>query len=186
MQTPLTPMTELLPDGTKPISLSREQFSAIEQSLKNFYRKTKCGVVMLSDESGLAVAQSGRLDAAKMALLSTLAAGNYAATAQMANLVSEATGFDKQYHEGRENSIYITGVLQTFFLVIVFGKESTFAMIRVLAEKLIEELRTALELGGADASGTPASEIRMHLEQQDFQEELSSRLDSILGSKGNV
>lgn len=173
-------MVELLPDGTKPITLTRQQFTAIERALKSFYQNTKCGVVMLSDESGLAVAQSGRLDQAKMSLLSTLAAGNYAATAQMAKLISEETGFDKQFHEGQENSVYITGVTATYFLVIVFGRDTTFAMIRVMAEKLLEELRAVLGEAAHDGS---EEVVTQQLETEGFSEELSSRLNSILSVK---
>ncbi len=178
-------MSALLPDGTKQVQLSKAQFEGITTVLKGFYQKTKCGVVMLSDESGLALAQSGRLDSNKMALLSTLAAGNYAATVQMAALVDEESGFEKQYHEGTTYSIYLTGVTENFFLVVVFSqKRTSFGMIRVMTEKLVEELQSVLarEADENEESVELGPAVSEQLEDLEFRDELSSRLDSILGN----
>lgn len=178
-------MTSLLPDGTKQVHLSKKQFDGIHAVLKSFYQKTKCGVVMLSDESGLALAQSGRLDSNKMALLSSLAAGNYAATVQMASLVEEESGFKKQYHEGKTESIYLTGVTDSFFLVVVFSqKRTSFGMIRVMAEKLVEELGVVLasKVDEQDQNVVIGPSASEQLEDVEFRDELSSRLDSILGT----
>ncbi len=177
-------MTNLAADGTKQITLSKVQFDGISAVLKGFYKNTKCGVVMLSDESGLALAQSGRLDSDKMSLLSTLAAGNYAATVQMAYLVDEESGFKKQFHEGKNYSIYITGVTESFFLVVVFSQEkTTFGMIRVMCEKVVAELQAVLAKipSENDELKTIQPAVSEQIDDEEFREELSSRLDSILG-----
>ena len=109
-------------DGTRRIALSGEMYKALCASLTRFYRQTKCGVVMLCDSSGLAIAQRGRLQGQEMSLLSSLAAGNYVATAEMAKLLGEENGFRVVFHEGKDNSIYITDVNEDFFLVVVFLK----------------------------------------------------------------
>lgn len=180
---------ELKPDGTRQIALSREQYESINGILQSFYRQTKCGVVMLSDVSGLCVAMKGTKDQASMALLSSLAAGNYAATGEIARLINEESSFRGQFHEGKTQSIYLKGINEDFFITVVFGKQITFGMIRVQVEKVIEELAQILamiaELAPA-ADGTSAgtvldAQVKNDLQDQSFQDELSSRLDAILG-----
>lgn len=178
-------MVQLLPDGTRQISIAKEQFDAINAILNSFYKQTKCGVIMLSDVSGLTVALKGTKKKASMALLSSLAAGNYAATGEIAKLINEENSFSGQYHEGVEQSIYLKGISDEFFLTVVFGKNTTFGMIRVLVDRIVEELAAVL----AEVPDSPAVQavddnsgnIRSEMEDESFQDELSSRLDAILG-----
>lgn len=179
---------ELRADGTRQIALSREQFESINTILQAFYRQTKCGVVMLSDVSGLSVAMKGTKDQASMALLSTLAAGNYAATGEIARLINEESSFKGQFHEGKSQSIYLKGINDDFFITVVFGKHITFGMIRVMVEKTIEELAGILahipetmSAGGVAAVNPIDAKVRNDLQDGSFQDELSSRLDAILG-----
>ncbi len=178
-------MAELLPDGTRKISLGKEQFEAISAVLNSFYQQTKCGVIMLSDVSGLAVALRGTKSKERMALLSTLAAGNYAATGEIAKLLDEANSFSGQFHEGAKQSIYLKGVNDEFFLSVVFGKNQTFGMIRVLVDRVIDQLAKILSEMPSGQSAVVEStdqnqKIRQELEDESFQDELSSRLDEIL------
>ncbi len=176
-------MAELLSDGTKKISLSREQYQGISKVLQGFYRQTKCGVVMLSDTSGLALAQSGRLDSHKMMLLSSVAAGNYSATREMARLIGEDEGFKVQFHEGEENNIYVSGIDDNFFLVVVFGKTTTFGMIRVLVSKTITELDEILKTVDADVDDPSRVSAQEQVGDPEFKDELTSRLDAMFGTK---
>jgi len=178
-------MAELLADGTKKVALTSAQFERVQAILQSFYAQTKCGVIMLSDESGLAIALRGRLDSKKMMLLSTVAAGNYAATLEMAKLVGEPDGFKVQFHEGvHENNIYVKGVLGSFFIVVVFGENTTFGMIRVLTEKTITELKEVLsQVSTVEEEATLEEDVKEQLGDDEFKDELSSRLSSILSLK---
>ena len=184
-------MAQLLADGTRQISLSKKQYEAISKILNSFYQQTKCGVIMLSDVSGLAVALRGTHNQQQMSLLSSLAAGNYAATAEIARLINEESSFSGQFHEGKDQSIYLKGINDEFFVTVVFGRNTTFGMIRVLIDKILEELSvileeeeeqaTAPESSFATQEANPEQKIQNELEDKSFREELSSRLDSILG-----
>ena len=75
--------------------------------------------------------------------------------------------------------------MTSFFLTVVFGKNQTFGMIRVLVDRVIEQLgKILVEL--PSVPGTPAEatdqnkKIREELEDESFQDELSSRLDEVL------
>lgn len=180
---------QLLPDGTRQISIGREQFEAINAILNGFYKQTKCGIIMLSDVSGLAVALKGTLNQQKMSLLSTLAAGNYAATGEIARLLDEDNAFSGQFHEGKSQSIYLKGINDEFFLTVVFGKHTTFGMVRVLVDKVIDQLAGILDQvpevpSEFETVQSRPSAIPAEMESGDFQAELSSRLDAILGKIG--
>ena len=178
-------MAELLPDGTRQISLGKEQFESINKLLNSFYQQTKCGVIMLSDVSGLAVALRGTKSKESMSLLSTLAAGNYAATGEIAKLLDEENSFSGQFHEEEKQSIYLKGINDEFFLTVVFGKNQTFGMIRVLVDRIIDQLAVILaEMPSSPAEESVSSDenqkIREELENESFQDELSNRLDEVL------
>lgn len=176
-------MAQLREDGSKQITLTRTQFERIQTAFSSFYKKTKCGAIVLSDVSGLAVAKVGRLDTMKLELLSTLTAGNYAATAEIARLIGEDTGFKVQFHEGQGQNIYVSGVNEDFLMTIVFSKQTTFGMIRVLAAKTISELEEILALPMSSENEEQITIVSETLVDTSFKDELSSRLDSILFSK---
>ncbi len=133
-------MASLRPDGTKQISLSREQYKEINTALRAFYQETKCTLIALCDISGLIIAQSGTFNPTKATLLSALAAGNYLATQEIGKLIGEKDGFKVEFHEGSEQNLYITSVDETHILTVVFTQNSTFGMVRLLAAKLTKEL----------------------------------------------
>ncbi len=114
-------------------------------------------------------------------IIAALAAGNYAATGELARLIGEQSGFKVQFHEGGEYSLYLAEVFDDYFLVVIFGKQTSFGMVRVLASamtpKLVEVLTCEPETHpyeNGDASTAPAGE---------FREELASKLDGLFGKK---
>lgn len=176
---------QLLADGTRQISLGRKQFESMTTVLNAFYKQTKCAVIMVSDVSGLAVAVKGTMNQQKMSLLSSLAAGNYATTGEIARLIEEETSFSGQYHEGQNQSIYLKGINDEFFLSVVFGKHIAFGMIRVLADKVIDQLADILKESERDPQDlTERQQTPSEFEDGDFQTELSSKLDAVLGKLG--
>lgn len=173
-------MESLLPDGTKRIELSKSQFADINKSLQLFYKRTKCPAIIVADASGTLIAKQGSMNPNNFALLSTLAAADYAATVEMSKIIGEQDGFKVHFHEGALHNLYLTTVKDSCYLIVVFSKETTFGMVRVLASKTIEELQRAFS---RDTSGEDMQEINGVQEQmglKGFQEELSTRLDSIM------
>ncbi len=171
---------QLSTDGTKRISLARAQFEEINVALRALYQKTKCPAVILSDISGMLVAHAGTLDDSSKTLVSSLAAGNYAATNEMAKLIGEENGFKVHFFEGQANSFYLTGIDESSFLVVVFGGQTTFGMVRVLVAKLAEQLRTVLS---RPQQGEMVEITQRQVESEDFREELSTKLDAVLFGK---
>jgi len=177
-------MAEILPDGTKQNTLSKSQYSRLVSILQRFYQETRCRAAILTDSSGMLVAHAGRSEQGLLALLATLAAANYSATREMARLLSEQGGFKINFHEGRENNVYVAEAGEDFFLVIVFGAPTTFAMVRVLAKKSTKEILEVLREGQAGTEKKPhVSREAKRLGNDAFRDELSSRLDEVLKNK---
>ena len=172
-------MAQLAADGTIQLSLSEAQFREVDDLLNGIYRKVRCTGIGLAHSSGLLINSYGTIEPSRLSLLSTLAAGAYAATAEMAKLINESSGFNVHLHEGQNESLYLTGVNDQFYLFLIFGRNTTFGMVRVMASKILERLSEILkELDGGTAIPISAEQSG---EVTEFKEELSSKLDQILG-----
>lgn len=177
-------MAELQKDGMKRLFLSRKQFDEAGGVLRGFYQKTKCPVVVLADAAGMLVSHSGTMDNQNAGLLSALAAGNLAATGEIARLCGEEGGFQAQFLEGKKRGFYVSPVDGNFLVAVVFAENTTLGMVRVLLTKVMEQLREALRHKEGEEGGGETVEITMKaVESEGFQDELSSRLDSILFGK---
>lgn len=172
--------TEMLPDGSRRLHISRKQFEAVQGALRAYSQKTKCNSVFVVDSSGMLVAHAGTLEAESVGLLATLVAGNYAASNEMARVAGEASGFRTQFLEGKLTSIYVAGVDESFLLAVTFGSHVTFGMVRVQATKTIEELKQVLS-GSED--GEQVAIVAQQVQSSDFHSELASRLDAVLSKK---
>lgn len=174
-------MADIQKDGMKRLFLSRKQFDEAGVVLRGFYQKTKCPVVVLADASGMLVSHSGTMDAQNAGLLSALAAGNLAATGEIARLCGEEGGFQAQFLEGKKRGFYVSPLDSNFLIAVVFAENTSLGMVRVLLVKVMEQLREALKAG---VEPEETVEITMKaVESEGFQDELSSRLDSILFGK---
>lgn len=180
-------MTNLLSDGTKQLTLSRAQFADISAVLEQICIKTKCSGVIVIDPSGLVISHAGEMNSANFAGLSALAAANYAATAEMARLLGEPNGFRTQFHQGQNNSLYLTGVNERFVIIVIFPSSTTFGMVRVVTEKLVPQLDEIFQrIDKFDASDVNQLTTQQDVGSDEFCDELSDRLDSILGPSGNT
>lgn len=177
-------MSVLRPDGTKQLILSRDQFRDINTVLDEVFVGIKRGAAMLAHISGMLVSQKGSMDTNNLSLLTTLAAADYVATKEMARLIGESNGFERQFHEGKKNNIYVTAVGDEFLMTVIFSESTTYGMVRVLASKAATELTEILSRKAqANSSvGLQALPTTGTSSGTDFQNELSSRLASVLAT----
>ena len=173
------PMAQLLADGSTQISISEAQYREVDDLIGSTYRKIRCTGIGISHSSGLLIGSYGTIAPQQLSLLSTLAAGAYAATAEMAKLINEGSGFNVHLHEGQNESLYLTGVNDQFYLFVIFGRNTTFGMVRVMVSKIIERL--SLMLKDLDVSSGVTITTEQSGEVAEFKDELSSKLVQILG-----
>lgn len=143
-------------DGSRQVILTAQQFDEITKVLSELAAKTKASTILLADMSGQLITQRGNTDDINTAILSALAASDFAATSEMAKLVGEDAKFKLLFHEGEKRNVYLSNVGDNFFLVVVFDVSVTLGLVRIYTKKAIQNL---LKIFEETAQGDDASKI---------------------------
>ena len=107
-------------------------------------RDSNARAVLVIDKNGQPIAQSGETDHLDVTSLSSLTAGNVAATGGIAKLLAERE-FAGQFHEGEKTNIHISIVAQRVILVVIFDERSSLGLVRLRVRKASDELTRILE-----------------------------------------
>jgi len=107
-------------------------------------RESNAKAVLVIDKNGQPIAQSGETDHLDVTSLSSLTAGNVAATGGIAKLLAERE-FAGQFHEGEKTNIHISIVAQRVILVVLFDERSSLGLVRLRVRKASDELTRILE-----------------------------------------
>ncbi|MFQ5584923.1 MAG: roadblock/LC7 domain-containing protein [Calditrichia bacterium] len=159
-----------LKDGSRQIILNAKQFDEITKILSELAAKTKASTILLADISGQLITQRGNTDDINTAILSALAASDFAATSEMAKLVGEDAKFKLLFHEGEKRNVYLSNVGDSFFLVVVFDVSVTLGLVRIYTKKAIQSLVGVFE-------STESDEDAKKVLDQDFSSMLGDMLD---------
>ena len=100
--------------------------------------------VLVIDKNGQEIARSGQTDHLDVTSLSSLFAGNVAATGGIAKLLAEKE-FSGQFHEGEKTNVHISLVAQRAILVVLFDQRSSLGLVRLRVKKTSEELQRVFE-----------------------------------------
>jgi len=116
-----------------------EEFQQIQVVCSRLHRESNSKAVLLIDKNGQLIAESGETAALDTTSLSSLTAGNVAATGGIAKLLKEKE-FTGQFHEGEHTNIHISLVAQRVILVILFDERSSLGLVRLRVRKASDEL----------------------------------------------
>ena len=135
-----------------------EEFQQIQAVCGRLQRDANSLAVLLIDKNGQLIAESGETETLDTTSLSSLTAGNVAATGGIASLLKEKE-FTGQFHEGERTSIHISLVAQRVILVILFDDRSSLGLVRLRVRKASDELGQIFEnmLSKADEPEQPPS-----------------------------
>jgi predicted regulator of Ras-like GTPase activity (Roadblock/LC7/MglB family) len=159
-------------DGSKIISFDATQYEGIKKYLGELYSKTRAKVVLFADMAGQIIGERGDTAEMNTTVLSALAAGDFAATAEIAKLVGEGDRFKLHLHEGETKNVYLTNVGEQFFLIIIFDANVALGMVRVYTKKAVESILTIVEEAAANEGMSEADMI-----DEDFGNLLAAELD---------
>lgn len=159
-------------DGSKTIVFNVAQYEGVKKCLGELYSKTRAKVVLFADMAGQIIGERGDTADMNTTVLAALAAGDFAATAEIAKLVGEGDRFKLHFHEGEIKNVYLTNVGDQFFLIIIFDATVALGMVRVYTKKAIESLLTII----ADAE-TSEGESMEDIIDEDFGNLLAQELD---------
>lgn len=122
-----------------------EELLQINRICENLHRDANARAVLLIDKNGQAMAQAGETDQLDVTSLSSLTAGNVAATGGIAQLLAEKE-FAGQFHEGEKTNIHLSIIGQRVILVILFDERSSLGLVRLRVRKASAELVNVLEV----------------------------------------
>lgn len=121
-----------------------EELQQITHVCDNLNRDANAQAVLVIDKNGQAIAQSGEVESLDVTSLSSLTAGNVAATGGIANLLSEKE-FAGQFHEGERTNVHISIVGGRVILLVLFDERSSLGLVRLRVRKAGVELSNILE-----------------------------------------
>ena len=138
-------------------SVFEEELLEIVRICEVLQKDSNARAVLLIDKNGQAIAQAGDVQELDVTSLSSLTAGNVAATGGIAQLLAEKE-FSGQFHEGEKTNVHISIIGQRVILVVLFDERSSLGLVRLRVRKAAVELMGTLEVmeqkskSGAQAS----------------------------------
>lgn len=121
-----------------------EEVRRIQTVADRLQQDSRARAILVVDKNGQLIAASGSASGLDTTSLSSLVAGNVAATGGIAKLIEEEE-FTGQFHEGKGISVHMTLVGRRVILVVLFDKNTTHGLVRLRVKKASAELDTILE-----------------------------------------
>jgi len=122
-----------------------EEFQQIQGVCSRLHRDSNAKAVLLIDKNGQLIADAGDVTNLDTVSLSSLTAGNVAATGGIARLLKESE-FTGQFHEGEHTNVHISLVAQRVILVILFDERSSLGLVRLRVRKAGDELALIFQI----------------------------------------
>ena len=121
-----------------PIIMHEQQYLQLGHILNKLRLESFSRVVFLVDKNGQQIAVHGDVGNIDTTSLSSLAAGNVAATGGMAQLIGEKE-FPTLSHEGERESIHIC-IIGRVLLVVVFDERSSLGLVKLRVKQASRDL----------------------------------------------
>jgi predicted regulator of Ras-like GTPase activity (Roadblock/LC7/MglB family) len=122
-----------------------EELQQINHICEVLHRDANAKAVLVIDKNGQAMAQAGEVEQLDVTSLSSLTAGNVAATGGIAQLLAEKE-FAGQFHEGEKTNVHISIVGQRLILLVLFDERSSLGLVRLRVRKASNELVHVIEV----------------------------------------
>jgi predicted regulator of Ras-like GTPase activity (Roadblock/LC7/MglB family) len=129
---------------TPQLVMYEDEVRRIQAVADRLQQDSRSRAILVVDKNGQLIAASGSATDLDTTSLSSLVAGNVAATGGIAKLMEEEE-FTGQFHEGKGLSIHITLVGRRVILVVLFDKYTTHGLVRLRVKKAGVELESILE-----------------------------------------
>jgi len=158
------------------LNFTAAQQQRIDDCLNTLLAKTRAHGVLLADATGQLIGKAGIANDRKATALSTLSAGSFAATSEMAKFLGRATHFSQHFHEGEDYGIYSATVNPSLLLTVTFDAEAKLGLVRIFTKRAVEELeRITAEAQENQDQGDGIDEMM----DSEFGQLLADELDSL-------
>lgn len=144
-----------------------EEAQQIQGICERLQREANTVAIICIDKNGQSFAQAGETENLDITSLSSLTAGNVAATGGIAQLLREKE-FAGQFHEGERTNVHISIVGQRMILVILFDERSSLGLVRLRVRKAAAELEKILSQLDTKASQTNRPSVLAEITDEDI------------------
>ncbi len=128
----------------KGLVINDEQMQMIDVVLNKLQRVAGSNFVALVSTSGQPITSAPADSDADTLSLAALAAGSFAATRQLAEVLKERE-FTLLFHEGRESNLHVMQVTDQILLLITFGHQTQVGRVRLYTSRALEVLKPIFE-----------------------------------------
>lgn len=138
-----------------------EEQILINEICDALYKDANAKAILCIDKNGQAIASAGEVESLDVTSLSSLTAGNVAATGGIASLLAEKE-FAGQFHEGENTNVHISIISSRVILLVLFDERSSLGLVRLRvkrATKGLAEVLEVLEKKTAENSNSVLAEI---------------------------
>ncbi len=144
--------------------LTIEDVASLDGVLADFLEKSESELTVVIDRGGNVISQYGDISVMDVTIIAALAAGSFAATAELARRIGEVE-FNALYHQGNGSHIFMNSVDDETIMITVFGHRTTVGLVRFYSTSTahsIAALLQSLSRGGhgfsfdaSDVTATP-------------------------------
>jgi predicted regulator of Ras-like GTPase activity (Roadblock/LC7/MglB family) len=120
-----------------------EDYWAISTTLQELLKNSNATSVLLLDKTGQLISSVGEELRFDLHSFASLCAADFEANAQLAKLIGEQD-FSTLYHQGSNESMYLSRVERDIILVVLFDKKTTLGLVRLRTKKAVEGLATVI------------------------------------------
>ena len=128
---------------TPQLVMYEDEVRQIQSIADRLQADSRSRAILVVGKNGQLIAASGSAAELDTTSLSSLVAGNVAATGGIAKLIEEE--FTGQFHEGKGISVHMTIVGRKMILVVLFDRNTTHGLVRLRVKKAMGELEKVLE-----------------------------------------
>jgi predicted regulator of Ras-like GTPase activity (Roadblock/LC7/MglB family) len=116
-----------------------KDYWAINTTLEELLNNSNSKSILLLDKTGQLISSVGQQPQFDLYSFASLCAADFEANAQLAKLVGEKD-FSTLYHQGSNESMYLSRIESEIILVILFDKKTTLGLVRLRTRKAVEGL----------------------------------------------
>jgi predicted regulator of Ras-like GTPase activity (Roadblock/LC7/MglB family) len=151
--------------------INDEQMQMIDAVLSKLQRVCGSNFCALISTSGQPITSTSTDVDADTLSLAALAAGSFAATRQLAEVLKERE-FTLLFHEGKESNLHVMQVTEQILLLLTFGHETLVGWVRLYTTRALEVLKPIFE----DAEETNGGENPSVLDRE-YSREAGTAID---------
>src|SRR6476619_4064313 len=153
--------------GTPQVVMFEEEQQQIQAICDRLQRDSNSIAILVINKDGQEIARAGNTEHLDVTSLSSLFAGNVAATGGIAKLLAEKE-FSGQFHEGEKTNVHISLVAQRAILVVLFDQRSSLGLVRLRVKKASDEMAKLFDQVTKKAASRQGTSILTEITDSDI------------------